>query len=158
MGHQFRGERLEARGGKRFRRYIMVRLKFPHPTSRISHPKTEGCPSGLRSWSWKPVTPQGAVGSNPTSSASIRRSTQVGWRGRFAKPLGRVNRRAGSNPAFSANTRAFSSVGQSVRLITGRSGVRVPEGPPIQQNLIENHLYTRSERWKLRASQERFLA
>ena len=29
----------------------------------------ERCPSGLRSWSWKPVTPQGAVGSNPTFSA-----------------------------------------------------------------------------------------
>ena len=29
---------------------------------------------------------------------------------------------------------AFSSVGQSNRLITGRSGVRVPEGPPL--NLI----------------------
>ena len=29
----------------------------------------ERCPSGLRSWSWKPVTPQGAVGSNPTLSA-----------------------------------------------------------------------------------------
>ena len=29
----------------------------------------ESCPSGLRSWSWKPVTPQGAVGSNPTLSA-----------------------------------------------------------------------------------------
>ena len=29
----------------------------------------EMCPSGLRSWSWKPVTPQGAVGSNPTLSA-----------------------------------------------------------------------------------------
>ena len=32
----------------------------------------ERCPSGLRSWSWKPVTPQGAVGSNPTLSATIR--------------------------------------------------------------------------------------
>ena len=30
----------------------------------------ERCPSGLRSWSWKPVTPQGAVGSNPTLSAT----------------------------------------------------------------------------------------
>ena len=28
----------------------------------------------------------------------------------------------------------FSSVGQSIRLITGRSGVRVPEGPPKQYN------------------------
>ena len=31
----------------------------------------ERCPSGLRSWSWKPVTPQGAVGSNPTLSATL---------------------------------------------------------------------------------------
>ena len=30
----------------------------------------ERCPSGLRSWSWKPVTQQCAVGSNPTLSAS----------------------------------------------------------------------------------------
>ena len=29
------------------------------------------------------------------------------------------------------NIRIFSSVGQSNRLITGRSGVRVPEGPPF---------------------------
>ena len=27
---------------------------------------------------------------------------------------------------------AFSSVGQSSRLITGRSGVQVPEGPPVE--------------------------
>ena len=31
---------------------------------------------------------------------------------------------------------AFSSVGQSSRLITGWSWVRVPEGPPIHNNLI----------------------
>ena len=29
----------------------------------------ERCPSGLRSWSWKPVIPHGTVGSNPTLSA-----------------------------------------------------------------------------------------
>ena len=29
------------------------------------------------------------------------------------------------------NLRAFSSVGQSNRLITGRSRVRIPEGPPV---------------------------
>ena len=31
----------------------------------------ERCPSGLRSRSWKPVTPKGAVGSNPTFSAYV---------------------------------------------------------------------------------------
>ena len=30
---------------------------------------TERCPSGLRSWSWKPVMLNGTVGSNPTLSA-----------------------------------------------------------------------------------------
>ena len=30
----------------------------------------ERCPSGLRSWSWKPVIPEGTVGSNPTLSAN----------------------------------------------------------------------------------------
>ena len=29
----------------------------------------ERCPSGLRSWSWKPVMSKGTVGSNPTLSA-----------------------------------------------------------------------------------------
>ena len=33
-------------------------------------------------------------------------------------------------------TGAFSSVGQSCRLITGWSGVRVPEGPPKNPNLM----------------------
>ena len=56
-----------------------------------------------------------------------------------------VNRRVvGSSPTWGArtvgpppkgggnrHTGAFSSVGQSIRLITGRSGVRVPVGPPI---------------------------
>ncbi len=32
--------------------------------------KTEWCLSGLKSWSWKPVIPQGTVGSNPTYSAN----------------------------------------------------------------------------------------
>ena len=31
---------------------------------------------------------------------------------------------------------AFSSIGQSNRLITGRLGVRVPKGPPFLFNLI----------------------
>lgn len=31
----------------------------------------ERCPSGLRSWSWKPVIPKGTVGSNPTFSVCI---------------------------------------------------------------------------------------
>ena len=31
----------------------------------------ERCPSGLRSWSWKPVIPKGTVGSNPTLSATL---------------------------------------------------------------------------------------
>ena len=40
----------------------------------VSHDKiikhcSESCPSGLRSWSWKPVIPKGTVGSNPTLSA-----------------------------------------------------------------------------------------
>ena len=44
---------------------------------------TERCPSGLRSWSWKPVMLNGTVGSNPTLSAKkenkhyVWRSTQV---------------------------------------------------------------------------------
>ena len=45
----------------------------------------ERCLSGLKSRSWKPVIPQGTVGSNPTFSAScfylnnlvLRRITQV---------------------------------------------------------------------------------
>ena len=41
---------------------------------------------------------------------------------------------AGSNPATPTIViGAISSVGQSVRLITGRSGVQVPDGPPISK-------------------------
>ena len=36
--------------------------------------RLERCPSGLRSRSWKPVTPKGAVGSNPTFSVSSNNS------------------------------------------------------------------------------------
>ena len=36
--------------------------------------------------------------------------------------------------------RAFSSVGQSARLITGRSGVRVPEGPPSLKQEAEGKM------------------
>ena len=46
---------------------------------------------------------------------------------------------AGSNPATPTNLIemwAISSVGQSIRLITGRSWVQVPDGPPI--NFIVN--------------------
>ena len=55
----------------------------------------------------------------------------------------------GSSPTGGAKTRvfsfehpdnsqkwAFSSIGQSNRLITGRLGVRVPKGPPFLFNLI----------------------
>ena len=35
---------------------------------------------------------------------------------------------------------AFSSVGQSSRLITGWSWVRVPEGPPLRNNLIHGKI------------------
>ena len=36
----------------------------------------EGCPSGLRNWSWKSATPKRAVGSNPTPSAIIAQIAQ----------------------------------------------------------------------------------
>ncbi len=59
---------------------------------------------------------EGAVGSNPTLSASlsefnitfgtIRRSTQVGRRGAPAKGVGRVNRRESSNLSFSAKKKS----------------------------------------------------
>ena len=39
--------------------------------------------------------------------------------------------------ALKCKTWAFSSVGQSIRLITGGSWVRVPEGPPTYTNIIE---------------------
>ena len=41
-------------------------------------------------------------------------------------------------PCFrNAKRRAFSSVGQSGRLITGWSGVQVPEGPPIPGPVVQ---------------------
>ena len=72
----------------------------------------ERCPSGLWSWSWKPVMPQGTGGSNPSLSAkkfniapTIHpwRSTQVAVRGSPAKGVGWGDWREGSNPSFSAN-------------------------------------------------------
>ena len=38
-------------------------------SGKITKHCSESCPSGLRSWSWKPVIPKGTVGSNPTFSA-----------------------------------------------------------------------------------------
>ena len=57
----------------------------------------ERCPSGLRSWSWKPVTPKGAVGSNPTLSAifidfsaeTLVEKYPSGWRGSPGKGVDR---------------------------------------------------------------------
>ena len=64
------------------------------------------------------VNPQ-AVGSSPTRGA--RRSRREC--GGFASIIG---------------IWTISSVGQSSRLITGRSGVRVPDGPPPRQNGSED--------------------
>ena len=56
----------------------------------------ERCPSGLRSRSWKPVIPQGTVGSNPTLSAKNKyyfcyhAEVLKWWRGAPAKGVGRV--------------------------------------------------------------------
>ena len=50
---------------------------------------------------------------------------------RQGEPDGRAATNGGGQP-FSNTLWAFSSVGQSGRLITGWSGVRVPEGPPRQ--------------------------
>ena len=54
----------------------------------------------------------GVVGSSPTGGAKYGNAVTSVWRHYLSK------------------LRAFSSVGQSSRLITGRSWVRVPEGPP----------------------------
>ena len=43
-------------------------------------------------------------------------------------------KRAPADVSGQKSKRTFSSVGQSIRLITGRSGVRVPEGPPLKDN------------------------
>ena len=51
---------------------------------------------------------------------------------RQGEPDGRAATNGGGQP-FSNTLWAFSSVGQSGRLITGWSGVRVPEGPPRRQ-------------------------
>ena len=45
----------------------------------------ERCPSGLRSWSWKPVMLNGTVGSNPTLSA-ISPDSSVGRAGDWKSP------------------------------------------------------------------------
>ena len=47
------------------------------------------------------------------------------------EPTLRVQLRLCPSSALASGTWAFSSVGQSSRLITDRSRVRVPEGPPI---------------------------
>ena len=57
---------------------------------------TERCPSGLRSWSWKPVMLNGTVGSNPTLSAktnaqiaqSVEQGTENPRVGGSIPPLG----------------------------------------------------------------------
>ena len=56
----------------------------------------ERCPSGLRSWSWKPVMLNGTVGSNPTLSAktnaqiaqSVEQGTENPRVGGSIPPLG----------------------------------------------------------------------
>ncbi len=51
-------------------------------------------------------------------------------------------------------TRAISSVGQSYRLITGWSGVRIPDGPLFHDRLYEKtsghtNNFTEEIQWKL---------
>ena len=55
----------------------------------------ERCPSGLRSWSWKPVTPQGAVGSNPTFSVSLTKPPR--W---FCLSIGQYSSMLGEVPKW----------------------------------------------------------
>ena len=56
----------------------------------------------------------------------VQRSWKRAWLGTMRSGV----RDPPPRPYTSLQTWAFSSVGQSNRLITGRSGVRVPEGPP----------------------------
>ena len=73
--------------------------------------RLERWPSGLWRWSWKPVIPQGAGGSNPSLSAifygefhsvSVMQKYPRGRRGSPAKGVGCGKRREGSNPSFCA--------------------------------------------------------
>ena len=88
----------------------------------------------VEQWSPKPR----AVGSSPTAPAiylSGYTNTYTSFRGvaQFgsATGLGPVGRGFKScHPDHFNKTWAISSVGQSVRLITGRSWVQVPDGPP----------------------------
>ena len=77
-----------------------VRIHSPLP---YLFPKEPGAPSGITKTPW----PVGQAVKTPPFHG-----------GNTSSNLVRVT------------IRAFSSVGQSNRLITGRSGVRVPEGPP----------------------------
>ena len=73
------------------------------------------------------------MGSSPATPAiykyiiTFRGVAQLG----SATGLGPVGR--GFKSCHPDHFRAISSVGQSVRLITGRSGVQVPDGPPISK-------------------------
>ena len=61
---------------KRLNRIILPMAKF----EQLRYNKTrfmERCPSGLRSWSWKPVMRQRTVGSNPTLSARIIKASEL---------------------------------------------------------------------------------
>ena len=67
-----------------------------------------------------------------------------------ATGLGPVGRGFKScHPDHYKNIWAFSSVGQSIRLITGRSRVQVPEGPPFTQfNICPFSSVGRAGDWK----------
>ena len=84
----------------------------------------------VEQWSPKPR----AVGSNPTAPAILLNFRGVAQLG-SATGLGPVGRGFKScHPDHYKREPlnwAISSVGQSIRLITGRSGVQVPDGPPI---------------------------
>ena len=61
---------------KRSNRNILPMAKFEQIRYNITR-FMERCPSGLRSWSWKPVMRQRTVGSNPTLSARIIKASEL---------------------------------------------------------------------------------
>ena len=86
----------------------------------------------VEQWSPKPR----AVGSNPTAPAKQLNTLMVYLQRGVAQfgsatGLGPVGRGFKSCHPDHFKLWAFSSVGQSIRLITGRSRVQVPEGPPL---------------------------
>ena len=116
----------------------MVQIHLPLPVGplvkRLRH-RPFTAETRVRFSYGSPFWEHGAGGSNPFTPTRMLASDVAWLLGQAVKTPPFHGGYRGSNPLgvtifLSSQAWAFSSVGQSGRLITGWSGVQVPEGPP----------------------------